>query len=323
MAPEVQPILLTGFSGLTNYCRVGTVRPVQLELRHLRMVRTIATSGTTTAAAREIGVTQSALSQQLLDLEERLGERLFERTARRMVPTPFGDRFLERGESVLDQAARMDTWLTERMLGDAAPLRISTDNALSLRWLPQVLGRFRELHPSVSLRIMRSPNPLLELIARRLDMAITFPQDSPHPSIEMLPLFEDEMVAVLPPAHALVAKPFLRAEDLEGQDLLYHMELPTSALYRRFLEPSGIHVGSVTVIEHPDAIVALIRAGLGLSVMPRAAVATEAEAGTVVIRSVGAQRGGYRIGWSAAVHRDRSAPWVDEAVRLIRATQAK
>src|SRR5262249_35209838 len=111
----------------------------------------------------EIGVTQSALSQQLLDLEQRLGEPLFDRTARRMVPTAFGERFLEKARLVLDEAARMDAWLAGRTLGETIPLRVSTDNLLTLRWLPQVLARFRQLHPDVGLRILRTPDPLREL----------------------------------------------------------------------------------------------------------------------------------------------------------------
>ena len=294
---------------------------MELELRHLRMTRTIADLGTTTGAARAVGVTQSALSQQLLDLEARLGQRLFDRTGRRMVPTAFGERFLEQGRAVLDEAARMDTWLAGRKLGHAVPLRISTDNVLSLSWLPRVLTRFRTLHPEVGLRLVRTAEPLRELAANRLDLAITFPQQPPNATIEMIPLFEDEMVAVLPRDHPLVHKRFLVPEDLNGQDLLYHMELRSSVLYRRFLEPRGVRLASTTVVEYPEAILELVRAGLGLSLLPRAFVSDMRELGTVAICSVGPTRGGYRIAWSAAVHRERASPWVDEAVRLIRATR--
>jgi LysR family transcriptional regulator for metE and metH len=293
---------------------------MDVELRHLRMVRTIARVGTTTGAADEIGVTQSALSQQLLDLESRLGERLFVRTGRRMVPTAFGEAFLERTQAVLDESGRLQGWLAGRKLGERACLRLSSDNILSLRWLPRVLGRFRELHPGVGLRILRTGNPMRELVAGRLDLAITYPQEPPHPRITMVPLLEDEMVAVLPPGHPLARKRFLAADDLAGQDFFYHMDVRGSALFRRFLEPRGVRLGSTTVIEYPEAILELVRAGLGLSLLPRASVADEHGPGAVVIRSLSARRGGYRIAWSAAFHRDRGSPWIDEAVRLIRAT---
>ncbi len=295
---------------------------MELELRHLRMTRAIAEVGTTTGAAGAVGVTQSALSQQLLDLEARLGQRIFDRTGRRMVPTAFGQRFLERGRLVLDEAARMESWLAGRKLGHAVPLRISTDNVLSLRWLPRVLARFRVLHPEVGVRLLRTGDPLRELAAHRLDLAITFPQRPPNATIEMIPLFEDEMVAVLPRDHALARKRFLVPEDLNGQDLLYHMDLRSSVLYRRFLEPRGVRLASTTVVEYPEAILELVRAGLGISLLPRASVASTRDLGTVAIRRVGPARGGYRIAWSAAVHRKRDSPWVDEAVRLVRAAQA-
>ena len=291
------------------------------ELRHLRMARAIAEVGTTTAAAGEIGVTQSALSQQLLDLEQRLGEPLFTRTARRMVSTAFGERFLEKARVVLDEAARMDAWLVGRKLGETVPFRVSTDNLLSLRWLPRVLARFRELHPDVGVRILRTPDPLRELVAGRLDLAITFPQDPPHAAIELTPLFDDEMVAVLPAGHPLAHKRVLSPADLTGQDLLYHVDLRRSTLYRRYLEPHGVRLASTTIIEYPDAILELVGAGLGLALLPRASVTGHRAAARVVTRPVSARRGGYRIRWSAAFNRERRSPWVDEAIRLVRTTR--
>src|SRR5262249_58149681 len=74
----------------------------------------VAAAGTATSAAAEIGITQSALSQQLLDLAQRLAERLFERTGRRMVPTAFGAQFLERPRPPLDEMAQLRAWLLER-----------------------------------------------------------------------------------------------------------------------------------------------------------------------------------------------------------------
>jgi LysR family transcriptional regulator for metE and metH len=292
-----------------------------MDLRHLRMARAIAEVGTTTAAAGEIGVTQSALSQQLLDLEQRLGEPLFTRTPRRMVPTAFGERFLEKARAVLDEAAQMDAWLAGRKLGETVPFRVSTDNLLSLRWLPRVLARFRELHPDVGVRILRTPDPLRELVAGRLDLAITFPQDPPSAAIELTPLFDDEMVAVLPAGHPLAHKRVLSPADLTGQDLLYHVDLRRSTLYRRYLEPHGVRLASTTIIEYPDAILELVGAGLGLALLPRASVTDHRAAATVVTRPVSARRGGYRIGWSAAFNRERRSPWVDEAIRLIRTTR--
>lgn len=89
-------------------------------------------------------------------------------------------------------------------------------------------------------------------------------------------------------------------------------------LYRRFLAPAGVRPASITVIENPEAIVELVRAGLGISLLPRSSIARDAEVGAVVARPLLRRRGGYRIGWSAAVRRRRDAPWVDEILALLR-----
>src|SRR5215831_2966007 len=104
------------------------MRPI--ELRHLRLVKAIARHGTMTRAAGVLALTQSALSQQLLELEARLGVRLFLRTGRRMVATEAGEGLLVHGDRILCEVAALDTWLDSLQDGEAGTLRVSTDNIL-------------------------------------------------------------------------------------------------------------------------------------------------------------------------------------------------
>lgn len=236
-----------------------------------------------------------------------------------MVPTAFGEHFLERAEPLLTESARLHSWLTGRKLGAVQTLHIATDSVLSLRWLPEVLARFRERYPEVALRFSRHKSPLEEISAGHLDAAITFPQPAPNRRIEMLPLFEDEMVAVLPDSHPLTHKKFVEAIDLHGADFIYHMDIRSSVLYKRYLSPRHVKLGSITVIEQPQTIVELVRTGLGISFLPRKAVQDETG---VTLRRLTRNTRGFRIGWSAAVRKQRETPWVDELVRLIRAEGA-
>src|SRR5262249_61746627 len=87
-------------------CRVSLgarARHMDLELRHLRLVSAVAECGSLTRAGAVLHLTQSALSHQLLDIEDRLGARLFHRLGRRMIPTPAGDRLLASARSVLPE----------------------------------------------------------------------------------------------------------------------------------------------------------------------------------------------------------------------------
>src|SRR5262249_23297723 len=158
-----------------------------IELRHLRLVKAIARHGTMTRAASDLALTQSALSQQLLELEARLGVPLFLRTGRRMVATEAGEGFLLHGERILGEVAALHTWLDSLQHGEVGTLRVSTDNILCLRWLPGAMQRLRARYPRVSVRIGRHQDLLRELADRKLDVGITFPRTQPHKDIEFIP----------------------------------------------------------------------------------------------------------------------------------------
>src|SRR5262245_19076455 len=102
-------------------------RPMEIELRHLRLVRAVVEHGSMTRASGRLHVTQSALSHQLRDLEGRLGTALFERIGRRLVLTAAGERLLESARAVEDELARARDDIRRMVTGEAAELRLSTE----------------------------------------------------------------------------------------------------------------------------------------------------------------------------------------------------
>jgi LysR family transcriptional regulator, regulator for metE and metH len=294
-----------------------------IEFRHLRLVKAIAERGTMTRAAGDLALTQSALSQQLLDLEGRLGVSLFVRTGRRMVPTEAGDGFIVRGERILGEVAALHEWLGSLKHGDVGTLRVSTDNILCLRWLPGAMQRFRARYPRVSVRIQRHRDLLRELSDGKLDVGITYPRSQAGSDIEFVPLFDDELLGIMPRDHPLRARPFLDVRDLSGQNLIYHMELKGSALARWFLDPHRIKLASVTVVEQPEAIIELVKSGFGVSILPRWSVERDVEAGELVARRIKADaRTGYPLSWAAAVRKGAEKPFLREFLDQIRAQAA-
>ena len=76
---------------------------MELEIRHLKLVVAVAETGSVTAASKRLHVTQSALSHQLRDAEEKVGTRLFLRSSKRMVPTIAGERMLRSARTILKE----------------------------------------------------------------------------------------------------------------------------------------------------------------------------------------------------------------------------
>lgn len=294
-----------------------------IEFRHLRLVKAIAEHGTMTRAAGDLALTQSALSQQLLDLEGRLGVSLFLRTGRRMVPTEAGEGFIARGERILDEVTALHEWLGSLKHGDVGTLRVSTDNILCLRWLPGAMQRFHARYPRVSVRIQRHRDLLRELQNGKLDVGITYPRSEAAGDIDFVPLFDDELLGIMPCDHPLRARPFLDVRDLSGQNLIYHMEVKGSALARSFLDPHRIKLASVTVVEQPEAIIELVKSGFGVSILPRWSVERDVEAGELVARRLKTNaKTGFPLRWVAALRKGAEKPFLLEFLDQIRAQAA-
>jgi LysR family transcriptional regulator for metE and metH len=279
-----------------------------LELRHLRLAAAVAEHGSLTRAGRVLHLTQSALSHQLLDLEARLRVTLFHRMGKRMVPTAAGVRLLEAARQTLPTLVAAEEELRRLAAGREAILRLSTECYTCYHWLPRVLERFRVGHPRVEVQIVpeATRRPIAALLDGRIDLGIATGTERDE-RLEYHPLFQDEMVAVMTPEHRLASRSYLRAEDFAAEHLImYTIPESESTLFRTVLVPAGVRPAKVSLIELTEAIVELVRAGVGIAVLARWAVSPQLESG--VLRAVPVTRRGIRRRWYAATVRQKSPP---------------
>jgi LysR family transcriptional regulator for metE and metH len=278
---------------------------MHIELKHLRLVRAIQETGTVTGAAKALSLTQSALSHQLRDIEGRLSTRLFLRVRGRMVLAPFGEQLLELASRVLGPVEEVEASISRaRKEGAFGVLRLSTECYTCYHWLPRVFLPFQRRWPGVELRIVAEATrrPLEALLGGELDVAIV---SSPPASARLrsVPLFDDELVLVLPPGHRLARRRYARAEDFRDETLiLYNMPDEESTVLKEFIQPAGIRLKQLIRVQVTEAIVELTRAGMGIAVLARWAVAPELSAGTLTHVPLG--RRGLLRSWGAVVRAD-------------------
>ena len=127
---------------------------MDLEVRHLRLVTAIADQGSVTSAANHLHLTQSALSHQLKDIEDRLGASLFQRLSKRMVLTQAGNRLLEAARSILVELQRAEDEIRETAKVREGVLRISTECYTCYHWLPSRMKMYSQKFPRVEVRIV-------------------------------------------------------------------------------------------------------------------------------------------------------------------------
>ncbi|MGB9670790.1 MAG: LysR family transcriptional regulator [Halothiobacillaceae bacterium] len=260
-----------------------------IELRHLRMVQALAETGSVSAAAARVHLTQSALSHQLGALERYFGIPLLDRSRRPLRLTPAGERLLLAARRVLPEveAARAELL---RQGSDQAPenLRIAVECHSCFDWLMPAMDAYRVERPEAELDLVGGflPEPVDLLLEGRADLAVVS-QPEDRPGISYLPLFRYEIVTLLAPGHPLADRAFLTAADFAGQTLISY-PVPDQALdvVQRVLRPAGVVLERRTA-ELTVAILQLVASRRGLAALPRWAAQTQIERGYVLARSIG------------------------------------
>ena len=279
-----------------------------LDLRDLKLVDAVAEHGSLTRAGSVLYLTQSALSRQLADLERRLGTPLFMRNGKRMVLTPAGERLREGAQEVLTSVARVVDEVRDVGAEVEAVLRVSTGCYTCYHWLPGVLKRYRQSFPRIETRVVASltHRPIPALLKNQLDLAIVSDPVRDR-RVKVTPLFEDELMAVVPPGHPWEGRAFVTAQDLAGEHLfLYNAPRSELTVFSAVLDPAGVQPRQVSKVELTEAIVELVRAGLGVGVLARWAIAPHLRSGG--LRVVRITEPGLVRQWSCASMRRKVTP---------------
>jgi len=289
-----------------------------IETSHLRLLTAIVEEGSVTGAARRLHLTQPALSHQLRNAEEGLGVRLFDRVNKKMRLTEAGQRLLGVSRTVLEELRRAEEEIRHASQADAGPLRLATECYTCYHWLPARLKQFQKRFPHVDVQIVieATRQPLAALLDGRLDLAIVSRQQA-NPRAEFWPLFEDELVVVASPRHPLARRAWMRPEDFADEHLfLYSISPRQSTVMEEILRPAGVIPRKVSHVDLTEAILEMVRAGLGIAVFARWAVAPLVAAGE--LKALRLTRWGFRRSWQAATRRAGSRPaYVDAFVELL------
>src|SRR5262247_1188619 len=168
---------------------------MKLDIRHLKLIVAITEEKSVTRAGERLHLTQSALSHQLRDIEERLGTPLFLRMNKRMLPTQAGERLLVTARQVLDDLKRAEEDVARMASNKQGALRISTECYTCYHWLPDILKEFDRKFPGIEVHIIleATRQPIQALLDGKLDLAIvsSTPRDK---HLRYQPLFKDEVV---------------------------------------------------------------------------------------------------------------------------------
>ncbi|WP_081411155.1 LysR family transcriptional regulator [Tenacibaculum ovolyticum] len=244
---------------------------MDVSLRNLKLVNVIVKEGSVTKASEKLYLSQPALSHQLKKLEEEIGLKVFNRLNKKLVLTDVGQILYSNSEKILVSISLLNSELEEIKKGKKKRIRLTTECYTCYHWLPRVIQEFRKDNPAINVQINieATKEPLQFLLEGKIDLAIVS-NTSNHPSINFEPLITDEMVVILSKDNRLSGIKKINLNDLINQNLILY-DIPESKNYvlTNILHNNIGLVDSIQKVQLTEAIIELVSANLGISIMAK------------------------------------------------------
>ncbi|OOH88472.1 LysR family transcriptional regulator [Pasteurellaceae bacterium 15-036681] len=288
------------------------MKPIFLELRHLRTLLALKESGSVSLAAKRVHLTQSALSHQIKLLEDQYDLTLFERKTQPIHFTPAGERLIKLAQEILPKVIDAELDLVRVKQGEVGELRIAVECHTCFDWLMPAMDQFRQNWGLVELDIVSGfhTDPVGLLLSHRADWAVVSEAEETT-GIIYKPLFSYEMVGICSKDHLLATKEIWNAEDFINETLItYPVPDDMLDLLRKILHPAGINPQRRTS-ELTIAIIQLVASKRGVAALPYWAVKPYLERGYVVARKI-TQAGLYSNLYGAIRESDANMAYIED-----------
>jgi DNA-binding transcriptional LysR family regulator len=296
-----------------------------MDLRQLEILKAVADTGSFTGAGRRLHVSQSAVSRQILLLEAELNEPLFWRIKRKVKITPAGEAILQLAIRVFDDIKETTALITETQEKLTGTVRLVGGMTVSLYVFPSLLREFRRLHPEVDVKVMTgsSDRLLRKLRSGAADLGLlTLPID--EPDLITKPVMREEMMLVTYPGHPLAKKARVEPQELVRQPfIVYEPGSNTRRVIDEFFIREQVQPRIVMETENVEIIKAMVRSGIGITLISQHAVEGEVREGQLACCRVG---GGHTLvretGW-VYLKANRVPRKIEEMVKTLEKTLPK
>jgi DNA-binding transcriptional LysR family regulator len=270
-----------------------------VDLRQLEILQTIAETGSFTASGRKLHVSQSAISRQILLLEEELGEPLFLRVGRQVRMTPAAEALVQLGQRVFQDVRDTVGNITDRTRELRGTLRLSGGMTVCLYVFPPLLKHLRRVHPQLEVRLMvaNAGRSVEEIRAGQIDAGLlTLPVD--ESDLVTMPVLVEELLLITMPTHPLARRKRITAQDLAGEPfVLFEPGSGTRRVIDRFFLSENIEPNIVMDTENVEIIKAMVKGGLGIGIVPYMSIAREVRAGQVFCARIEGHELMRETGW--------------------------
>ena len=239
------------------------------KLRHMEVFRAVMLTGSISAAAKMLYVSQPAVSKLIGYIEGRLAYRLFERINNRLVPTAEAQILLREVERVYQAALQVNETALSLASGAHRQLRISCSASLSTVVIPIALAQLKREAPALQIEWQTSlmgemPN---QILSKKVDLSIAA-LPVVHDHLHSQAFMRGRMVAVMPADHVLAQQTSLTLQQLEGHPLLlFRPDMPFGKLLAQEIARHGLQLESLLSFTNANEAVALVKQGMGITLI--------------------------------------------------------
>ncbi len=285
-----------------------------LDSRQLHAFSALARRGSFTLAAKDLFLTQSAVSHAIKALEDDVGCRLLDRVGRRVLLTQAGEQFLRHAEKILREMESARSGLEDLTKWGHGRLRVGASTTACQHVLPTVLREFRQSYPKCVIRIEPGDHSQqLDLLrSGHIDLAIIIePPGAALSEFVFVPLFQDELRFLAAPLHPWAKLGRAPREAIESETLvLYNKTSHTFRLVNEYFREDKITLTNFIELGSMEAIKELVKIGIGVGVLAPWIARPELESGSLVSLPLGPRK--LRRRWGVAHLKGRRLALAEE-----------
>ncbi len=260
-----------------------------MEIKYFRLIKAIVEEGSIANSAKKLFLTQSALSHQLRELEQRLTFKVFYRSRNQWKLTEEGTALYTLGNTILRQLDNTFLTIEQLRAGTSGTIKVSTECYSFYQGFAPFIQKMGLLYPEITVDIIleATHQPIKKLLTHEIDIAIvtTKPHDE---SIESIEVYEDEIFAWMHHEHPLSSCSYLEAHDFALAHLIIHsFPLETVSIHQQFLKPHRVVPKKISAIPLTEIALELIDANMGIMCMPKWALKSFVLSKNIISKSIG------------------------------------
>ncbi|GGG12552.1 XRE family transcriptional regulator [Dokdonia pacifica] len=242
-----------------------------MELKYFRLIKAIQEEGSLANSSERLFLTQSALSHQLRDLEERLGFKVFYRSRNKWELTDEGAELYSLANKLFNSIDESFSKIKNIKEGSKGTIKLSAECQSFFHAIPPFIQKMGILYPEIDIEVTlgATHQTISQVLSNEIDIAIVTSKPVSE-ELSVSPVFKDEIFAIMHKENPLSHLEFLEANHFLNEHLFINsFPLEGVAVYEHFLKPNKINPKKISAIPFTEISLSMIQANMGLMCAPK------------------------------------------------------